>query len=132
MQALTALVGTDGRKFLRPFGPDCKGNFSGKIGYNGAVLNQSGDVGCYNIATGDFYNSIPRGSIIGPSAFTMDASMFKNFSIGERTKIRFTADFFNVFNHPTNNNPNSSTGLIDLSTQANQPRLIQFSLHVLF
>jgi len=47
-------------------------------------------------------------------------------------KIRFTADFFNVFNHPTNNSPNSSTGLIDLSTQANSPRLMQFSLHVLF
>ena len=62
----------------------------------------------------------------------MDSSIFKNFSIKEHVKVRFTADFFNVFNHPTNNNPNSSTGLIDLSTQANDPRLIQFSLHVLF
>ena len=57
--------------------------------------------------------------------------MFKNFAIGERLKIRFTADFFNVFNHPTNHSPNASTDLIDLSTQANSPRLMQFSLHVM-
>ncbi|HET7213543.1 MAG TPA: TonB-dependent receptor [Terriglobia bacterium] len=131
MQALTNLVGADGRKFVSPYGPDCNGNFSGSIGKN-LILDQSGDVGCYNVPTSDFFHGSPRGSILGPSAFSMDASMFKNFNVTERLKIRFTADFFNVFNHPTNNNPNSSTGLIDLSTQANQPRLMQFSLHVLF
>ena len=132
MQALTNLVGADGRKFVSPYGPDCSGNFSGSIGIQNTVLDNSGTVGCYNVPTSDFFHGSPRGSILGPSAFTMDASMFKNFSVTERVKIRFTADFFNVFNHPTNHNPNSSTGLIDLSTQANQPRLMQFSLHVLF
>jgi hypothetical protein len=131
-QALTNLVGTNGRKFVSPYGPDCGGNYSGSIGVQNVVLNQGGTVGCYNVPTGDFYNGSAQGSILGPSAFTMDASMFKNFNVTERLKIRFTADFFNVFNHPTNNNPNNKTGLIDLSTQANSPRLLQFSLHVLF
>lgn len=133
MQALQNLVNPNiAQRVVRPFGPNCKGSYNGSIGIQNTVLDQSGDVGCYNVSTSDFYNPSARGSILGPSAFTMDASMFKNFSIGERMKIRFTADFFNVFNHPTNNSPNASTGLIDLSTQANNPRLIQFSLHVLF
>jgi Carboxypeptidase regulatory-like domain len=133
MQALTNLVNPDiAQRTVRPYGPNCAGNYTGSIGFQNTVLNQSGDVGCYNVGTGDFYHPSARGSILGPGAFTMDASMFKNFSIKERLKVRFTADFFNVFNHPTNNSPSSSTGLIDLTTQANQPRLIQFSLHVIF
>jgi hypothetical protein len=131
MQALTNLVGPEGRKLVSPYGPDCSGNYTGSIAVNNVLLPDS-STGCFNAPSSDFFHSSPRGSIIGPSAFTMDASMFKNFSVGERLKIRFTADFFNVFNHPTNNSPNASTGLIDLSTQANSPRLMQFSLHVLF
>jgi hypothetical protein len=134
-QALTNLVGTDGRKFVRPYGPDCSQSQAGTIDpnlYDGNIGVLLPNNTCYSAPTNDFYNGSPRGEILGPSAFTMDASAFKNFSIGERVKVRFTADFFNVLNHPTNNQPNSSTGLIDLSTQANNPRLMQFSLHVLF
>jgi hypothetical protein len=58
----------------------------------------------------------------------VDFSLFKNFSITERFKARFTADFFNIFNHPNDNDPNATTGLQDLSTQPNEPRIIQFSL----
>lgn len=125
-QALTNIVGPNGSKVVNKFGPDCSGAFSGSIAVTLA------DNSCFNASSSDFYNGAPRGNIIGPSAFTFDGSVFKNFSIKERMKIRFTADFFNAFNHPTNNNPNSTTGLIDLSQQANQPRLIQFSLHLLF
>ena len=132
MSALTNLVPADiGQRAVRPFGKNCAGAYNGKIGIQNVTFSD-GSVGCYNASTGDFYNPSARGSILGPSAFTMDSSIFKNFSIKEHVKVRFTADFFNVLNHPTNNNPNSSTGLIDLSTQANDPRLIQFSLHVLF
>ena len=42
---------------------------------------------------------------------------------------KITNDFFNAFNHPIDNVPNASTGLQDLSTQTNDPRIIQFSLH---
>jgi Carboxypeptidase regulatory-like domain len=126
LSALTNLVGPNGDKVVSRFGPDCSGAYSGSI----AVTLS--DNSCFNAPSSDFYNGASRGTILGPSAFTMDGSVFKNFNIKERVKLRFTADFFNVFNHPTNNNPNSTTGLIDLSTQANQPRLIQFSLRLMF
>jgi hypothetical protein len=35
-------------------------------------------------------------------------------------------------NHPNNLNPNPTTGLIDLSQSANEPRIIQFSLRLDF
>jgi hypothetical protein len=73
-----------------------------------------------------------RAFFMGPRNWNTDASVFKNFRFTESANLRFTADFFNVFNHPNNNNPNNATGLIDLSTQANDPRIIQFSLRLSF
>ena len=61
-------------------------------------------------------------------AWNLDFSLFKNFTISESMNARFTADFFNLFNHPLDNAPNTSTGLQPLNTQPNEPRIIQFSL----
>jgi hypothetical protein len=71
-----------------------------------------------------------RAFFLGPSAFSSDISLFKNFALTEQVKLRFTADFFNAFNHPVNNAPNATTGLVDLSVQGNEPRIIQFSLRL--
>ncbi len=68
----------------------------------------------------------------GPGAWNQDISLFKNFTITERWRVRLTADFFNALNHPLDNDPNASTGLQDLSTQPNDPRIVQFSLRVSF
>ncbi|MBI2685853.1 MAG: carboxypeptidase regulatory-like domain-containing protein [Acidobacteria bacterium] len=68
----------------------------------------------------------------GPGDWNVDASVFKNFRIVERATLRFTADFFNALNHPTDQDPNNTTGLQDLSSQRNQPRIIQFSLRLTF
>ena len=64
----------------------------------------------------------------GAGSWNTDISVFKHFQITEDMNIRFTADFFNAFNTPMDNNPNSTTGLQDLSSQPNEPRIIQFSL----
>ena len=76
----------------------------------------------------DVYTSMPQNFIQGPKNWGMDASLFKNFRVGERRALRFTADAFNVLNHPNNLDPDLTTGLIDLSRSANEPRIIQFSL----
>ena len=34
-----------------------------------------------------------------------DMSLFKNFTITERVKAQFQAEFFNIFNHPVYGNP---------------------------
>ena len=71
-----------------------------------------------------------RAFMKGPGAWTADISAFKNFSITESVKVRFTADFFNAFNHPNDASPNANTGLQDLTTQTNDPRTIQLSLRL--
>jgi hypothetical protein len=42
----------------------------------------------------------------GPKFFDMDASLFKNFSFGERAKMQFEFKFYNLFNHVNLANPN--------------------------
>ena len=108
------------QRVLRPLGA----NFDNKLPQvlsNGTVVATS---------LGDIVNWNARNFFRGPGSWNQDLSLFKNISITERIRTRLTADFFNALNHPVDVPPNSSTGLQDLSTQANAPRIIQFSLRV--
>lgn len=80
----------------------------------------------------DPYTSIPQNFIKGPSHWGDDFSLFKTFGISENVRLRFTADAFNVFNHPNNVDPDPTTGLIPLNVSASDPRTIQFSLRLDF
>jgi hypothetical protein len=60
----------------------------------------------------------------------VDLALFKNFRFSEQGSARFSADFFNFFNHPNDVAPNTTTGLQNLGVQANNPRTIQLSLRV--
>jgi len=70
--------------------------------------------------------------ILGPRSWNEDLSAFKYFEIKERMRLRFTSDFFNAFNHPNDLAPNKTTGLINLSQQTNDPRIIQFTARLEF
>ncbi|MBZ5689011.1 MAG: TonB-dependent receptor [Acidobacteriia bacterium] len=52
------------------------------------------------------FGNIQRNSWTGPGEFLSDMSIFKNFTITERVKAQFQAQFFNAFNHPVYNKPN--------------------------
>ncbi len=71
-----------------------------------------------------------RNILEGPGFSMIDFSIFKSTTITESTSLRFTADFFNVLNHPNYNNPNSSSGRI--TSTASDPRLIQFGARLEF
>jgi Carboxypeptidase regulatory-like domain/TonB dependent receptor len=58
------------------------------------------------------FGNIQRNSYTGPGEFRSDMSLFKNFTITERVKAQFQAEFFNVFNHPVYDLP---SGCIDCS-----------------
>jgi hypothetical protein len=93
-----------------------------------------------NFCTTGFGN-LGRNTYRGPGQQNWDFSLIKNFKITERQSLRFTTDFFNIWNHVNFANPavtdvesislpNSPFGKItsDLGT----PRLIQFSLRYMF
>ena len=62
-----------------------------------------------NPAPGTFGN-IQRNSLIGPSTWEADFSVFKNIHFTERTTLQFRMEAFNVLNHPALNSPNASWG----------------------
>jgi len=115
---LQALVPVDrSKRVLHPVGD----NFDNRIPQRLAD-------GTYRYTTiTDMLNWNSRNFFRGPGQWNQDISLFKNFFITERMKLRFTADFFNALNHPLDPAPSSSTGLQDLSIQPNDPRIIQFS-----
>jgi hypothetical protein len=86
---------------------------------NGTVVNT-------NVITNQIHN-IPRNFFVGPGAWNQDCSVRKAFAYRERYRMLVSGDFFNVFNHPNNLTPNTTTGLIDLSQQSNAARIIQLS-----
>jgi hypothetical protein len=53
-------------------------------------------------------SNLGRGAIPGPKFTDVDFGVSKNFKITERMKVRFDANFFNLFNHPNFQNPQSN------------------------
>jgi hypothetical protein len=93
-----------------------------------------------NFCTTGFGN-LGRNTFRGPGQQNWDFSLIKNFKITERQSLRFTTDFFNIWNHANFGNPtvtdvetigepNSPFGKI--TSTLGTPRLIQFSLRYAF
>jgi hypothetical protein len=94
------------------------------------------------------YGSTGRNVFRGPFQVRFDMSLAKEFPIKERFRLRFEADAFNIFNHPSfdapNNNvtffpnftgppanpPQGSLGVIQHTIGS--PRFLQMALHLTF
>src|SRR5271165_5388124 len=84
------------------------------------------------------YGNTPRNCIIGPPQKNVDFTLGKTFRLGERQNLRFRADFFNLFNHPSFAIPAATSvspivaeaggGSAPITSTVGTPRLIQFSL----
>ena len=59
----------------------------------------------YDGTPGENLGTVGRNSLTGPAFFQFDLSGMKNFAIGQRMKLQFRADIFNIFNHPNFENP---------------------------
>jgi hypothetical protein len=120
-QALQSLIPLNrAQRILRPVGSNFANQLPQQLA-NGTIRN-TGITDNVNWNSRAFYK--------GPGAWNADISMFKNFSLTEQIKLRFTADFFNGLNHPNDGSPDTTTGLQDLTVQTNEPRTIQFSLRL--
>jgi carboxypeptidase family protein len=118
---LLTLVPTDpNQRIVRQLGPN----------FNNQLPQQLANGITRNTPVGELYNPGRRAFFQGPGAWNVDLAVYKNLQIWENVRARLSADFFNVFNHPNDVAPNSTTGLQDLSRQSNNPRIIQLSLRV--
>lgn len=89
-----------------------------------------------NFCTTGFGN-LGRNVYRGPFQQNWDFSLIKNFRLTERQSLRFTSDFFNIWNHANFSNPvstdvESPSNFGVITSTKGVPRLIQFSLRYAF
>ncbi len=113
---LQALIPVDrSQRVLRQVGPGLDNRVP--------VLMKDGTTRLTTISDNVNWNA--RNFFRGPGSWNADLTLSKIFKLTESANFQFSADFFNAFNHPVDINPNATTGLQDLSQQANSPRIIQ-------
>lgn len=86
---------------------------------------------------GTSFGNLGRNTYRGPYEQNWDFSLIKNIHLTERQGLRFTADFFNMWNHPNFANPpstdvESGSNFGTITSIRGEPRLIQLSLRYSF
>ena len=74
------------------------------------------------------WGNVGRNTLSGPPTRQLDASLFKNFKLGEGSEsLQFRAEVFNVFNTPQFNNPAATIGAAGVGTitSAGSPYTLQ-------
>jgi hypothetical protein len=81
-----------------------------------------------------FLGTANRAFFHGPGINNWDLSLHKDTRLTESKSLEFRAEFFNVFNHAQFGNPsgNITSGAFGLVTSANDPRIGQLALKLLF
>jgi hypothetical protein len=76
----------------------------------------------------------PRFPLHGPGINNTDLSIMRNFLLRDRLKLQFRSEFFNAFNHPQYNNPNTAIGNVNYGKiiAAHDPRTIEFALRLFY
>ena len=116
--------------------PLCDSPYSGSGGPDCAtIVTQSGPFTAPGVAQ---FGNVRRNQFTGPGELMSDMSIFKNFTITERVKAQFQAEFFNVFNHPVYALPGntcidcSGAGVITGLEFDSQMRQMQLGFRVTF
>ncbi|MGC1646051.1 MAG: hypothetical protein WA741_09505, partial [Candidatus Sulfotelmatobacter sp.] len=84
------------------------------------------------------FGNVRRNQFTGPGELMSDMSLFKNFTITERVRAQFQAEFFNIFNHAVYANPGntcidcSGAGVITGLFGDSQMRQMQLGFRVTF
>jgi hypothetical protein len=108
--ANTVFIGTN------PFGD---GNFTNQrpnaiVGVDQYAANKGPDgwlnPAAFSMPAAGTFGNLGRNTFFGPDFKQIDVSLLKDFKISERFKLEYRAEFFNVFNHPNFDQPNTTFG----------------------
>ncbi len=123
-----------------PIRPNWNPAFTGSVVQGG--LTQYFNPNAFLVPSSGTYGNVGRDTLIGPGLTTLDASLLKNIVLGERLKLQFRAEFFNILNHANFSTPNPivytsgsaapapTAGVI--SATSTTSRQIQFGLKLLW
>lgn len=102
-------------------------------------LNEWFNTSCFSLSAPFTYGTESRvdPNLRQEGTNNWDFALFKNTNFGpaERFGVQFRAEFFNLFNRPQFGPPATTVGLSNfglVSSQVNNPRLVQFALKFLF
>jgi hypothetical protein len=117
--------------------PDCIGAIPGR-----KSLSQWFNTSAFAAPPFGFFGTCGTGIIRGPGENTWNWALYKGFPIGEKVRMQFRSEFFNIWNHPsfsalntgfagfkTDGSPLGGFGQV---TSALEPRQIEFALRLDF
>jgi hypothetical protein len=80
------------------------------------------------------FGNIGKGTLRGPTLFSLDMGAFKSTSIRDRITVQFRAEFFNTLNRANFNDPNITVTAPSFGRilAAQDPRIIQLGLKMIF
>jgi hypothetical protein len=80
------------------------------------------------------FGNLGKNVISGPGFWNLDASLFRNFQMGERYRLQFRAEAFSIANTPQWNNPNTDINSSNFGkiTGAGGARSIQLGAKLMF
>jgi hypothetical protein len=102
----------------------------------GTCAQELPDGNCPAVATG--FGNAGVGILRGPSELNFDFSFFKNFpihKIRDSANLQFRAEFFNIFNHPLFQDPDTSftdPSFGQITNTYGNPRIVQLALKLSF
>jgi hypothetical protein len=75
-----------------------------------------------------------RNQLRGPGRWNVDYSLFKEFTLAEKTRLQARGEFFNFFNHANLSNPTTTVTSTNFGkiTGAASPRIVQLALKLVF
>ena len=101
------------------------------------------NAGAFSLPAVGTFGNVGKGQFTGPGFFNWDMGLFRDFPIRERLTVQLRGEFFNTFNHTNfstdNTGSNAKSPVQTVSSAgfgnilaANDPRIIQLALKVLF
>jgi hypothetical protein len=87
------------------------------------------------------FGNLGRNVVIGPGFNNTDFSVIKTTKLGERERLQFRSEFFDVFNHPNFGQPGNVVGTPDFGRitktrfptgESGSSRQVQFALKLMF
>jgi hypothetical protein len=90
---------------------------------------------CFAPAPAGSLGNASRTPVSGPNFINTDFSVIKHFPIGERVRLDFRGEFFNLFNHAQFALPEADIEAVNfgaINSTVGNPRVIQFALKAAF
>ena len=78
-------------------------------GVLGPVWFTPNDLAAFTFPAAGSNGTQGRNTFVGPNYTNLDMGVFKNFTITERFRLQFRAEFFNALNHPNFESPRDAT-----------------------